>query len=117
MKYALDGSIIPQFDTISEAIKIIEEVFKITGASDHLSLWINFASYNYYNKDISKYEYENFKKPSDVDEIEDGLAKLLLDKKIIRVIQDPFILDHKVSWHRLNVGMDYSLVQTEREES
>lgn len=99
----MDGSYISPFDTIAEVIKVIEEALKAANATDVFSLWINFGAHKYWNKDTSKYDFENFKKPSDPEEVEDLVAKLLLDKKLIKVVEDPFILDHKASWHRLNV--------------
>ena len=103
------------YDTTAEAVKVIEDALKAANAADHFSLWINFSSYKYWNKDLAKYEYENFKKGSDADEVEDLIAKLCLDKKIIKVIEDPFILEHKFSWHRLNVKHDNDSVKTKRE--
>ncbi len=103
VKPALDGSYISPFDTAAEAIKVIEDALKAANATEHFFVWINFSAYKYWNKDISKYEFENFKKGSDPDEVEDLIAKLCLDKKIIKVVEDPFILEHKFSWHRLNV--------------
>jgi len=100
---------------VAEALKVIEEVFKTLNAAEHFSLWINFAAHQYWNKEQGKYEFENFKKPSDPDEVEDLLAKLLLDKKLIKVVQDPLVLDHKFNWHRLSVP-PASPVQTEREK-
>lgn len=104
VKCHLDGSYIPQFETIAEGLKVIEEVFKTLNAAEHLSLWVNFGAQQYWNKEQGKYEFENFKKPSDPEEVEDLLAKLLLDKKLIKVVQDPLLLEHKFNWHRLNVA-------------
>lgn len=111
VKPLLDGSYVSPFDTIAEVIKVIEEALKATNNGELFSLWINFGAHKYWNKEASKYDFENFKKPSDPEEVEDLIAKLLLDKKTIKVIEDPFILEHKASWHRLNVG-HCSLVQT-----
>lgn len=115
MKCHLDGSYIPQFETVAEALKVVEEVFKTLNASEHFSLWVNFGAAQLWNKEQGKYEFENFKKPSDPEEVEDLIAKLLLDKKLIRVVQDPLILEHKFNWHRLNVAPG-SAAQTEGEK-
>jgi hypothetical protein len=114
IKLLLDGSYASPYDTIAEVIKVIEEVLKFTCSSDFFSLWINFAAYKYWNKETSKYEFENFKKPSDAEEVEDMISKLLLDKKIVKVIEDPFLVEHKASWHKLNV-FTFHAVQAQRE--
>lgn len=105
LKTALDGSYISPVDTLAEVLKIIEEALKAANAGDNFNLAINFAAHKYWNKEISKYEFENFKKGSDPEEVEELIAKLLLEKKSIKYIQDPFLLEHRLSWHRLNLKL------------
>lgn len=98
-----DGSILSPYDTIADCLKAVEEAITEAGGIDILSVWLDIDAAQFYNSEQDRYEFENAKKASTAEELEDALFKTILDRKSVEVIQDPFRSEDRLSWHRLNV--------------
>jgi hypothetical protein len=66
-------------------------------------LKLDFSAKTFYNSETKKYDFENAKKPLELEELEDAIAKIVTDKaNLIKTIEDPFVIGDPVPWHRLN---------------
>lgn len=107
-----DGSLISPYDTMADAIKNIDDILGSLDLSEQYGLWIDISAQDFYDKETEKYEFENAKKPSTVEDLEDAYFKLFADKKSVVVISDPFIGLHAFAWHKLNVSVNYIIAET-----
>jgi len=55
---------------------------------------------SFYKAEEKKYDFENAKKHTEQEEMEDTYLKFLTDRPCIKILEDPFTSTENVSWHR-----------------
>ena len=81
-----DGSLVSPYDTLADCFKNLEEIFTESGKKADLRIWLDLDANDFYNPETEKYDFENAKKPSSPEELEDALFKVFSDKKIVGVV-------------------------------
>lgn len=73
VKIQPDGSFLCPFDTISENVKLVEDAISNSGFKESIFIRLDVDADSFYSPDQKKYDFENAKKASEPEEMEDAI--------------------------------------------
>jgi len=87
---------------VHETLKIMEDAIVAADLKGQIFVKLDMDADSFYKAEEKKYDFENAKKHTEQEEMEDTYLKFLTDRPCIKILEDPFTSTENVSWHRFN---------------